>query len=53
VDARTNYEVSETEVEGILYLSSFGQYQIRATSPEALNDIIIAISQQEGEDRPC
>lgn len=36
-------------VESILYLSSFGYYQITATSPEALTDIIIAVSQQEGE----
>lgn len=32
-------------VEGLLYLSSFGHYQIKASSAEALNDIITAISQ--------
>ncbi|WIA32936.1 hypothetical protein OEZ86_006103 [Tetradesmus obliquus] len=32
-------------VEGLLYLSSFGHYQIKASSAEALNDVITAISQ--------
>lgn len=38
-------------VEGLLYLSSFGYYQIKASSAEALNDIITAISQLGGEAR--
>lgn len=49
VDEITGEETSVEGVAGIKYLSSFERYQIRATSPETLNDIIIAISWLEGE----
>lgn len=49
MDEITGEETSVEGVAGIKYLSSFERYQIRATSPETLNDIIIAISWLEGE----
>jgi hypothetical protein len=39
----------EDQVACILYLRSFGQWQIRATDRAALENVIIAVSQEPSE----